>query len=195
MASFSTYKVNSQKTHSVTILPVPTNCTWQWANFTAFLLTYWFSIWTLMGVFTSSYSYCNISSKSVFIFMLCCILTLNTQNFSATGESSKKIYAFDMNSPVSLGVYYSQKCFILFVACCAADGRYIISQLFRECMKTCAQVKKSYCGNHLVCLLMEFPVTDKAFQTGKLVFSFQWSFLGIVRYLLNCHLFPFESQG
>lgn len=86
----STYKVNSPKTHSVTILPVPTNCTWQWANFTAFLLTYWFSIWTLMGVFTSSYSYCNISSKSVFIFMLCCILTLNTQNFSATGESSKK---------------------------------------------------------------------------------------------------------
>lgn len=57
-----------------------------------------------MSVFTSSYSYFNISSKTVFVSVLCCIHdSEDTRLFQQLGNPPK-IYAFNMNGAVSFGL-------------------------------------------------------------------------------------------
>lgn len=64
----------------------------------------------------------------------------------------------------------------------------------------CTNEKSLYYGGHLVFLLMKFPVTDKDFQTWKLVFNFElggFLFLAFIYISLTAifFFFPIKGQG
>ena len=113
--------INSWKTHCVTILLVAANCTWQWACF------YSFSI-DILALHLNSYECFHFLFlyhffKDCFCFYAVLYLWPWIPRTSQQLGNPPEIYVLHMNSPVSFDMYYWQKCFILFTACCAADGR------------------------------------------------------------------------
>lgn len=125
--------------------------------------------------------------KDCFVSVLCCIYdSENTGLFSNWGILPKNLCFRHEWSSFICYVSCQESSFILFVACCAADGGYIISRLFREGLSTRAPVEEVFlCQSS--CVLMDGILWYiQGFSNVKISFQI---LAKLFLYFFKCHLF------